>query len=259
MSPRQHEPQRLGLPGDRALAGDLFFQDAVGPAAVLYVHGFASNRRGQKAQALEDACLARGWTFAAFDLRGHGDSWGTLADLRGGGLQDDLDAVHDFLQGRDVRKLFLVGSSMGGWAGAWFTARHPRSVAACVFIAPAFRFLGGVLERLAGDARERWRQTRRLSARNLARDTDEELDYALTEDAERFRPEDLAARWRTPALILHSIQDETVPFGGSVDFVTRTAAQPLELRLFRDGDHRNPLPPQDLAAVTAAFFARRGL
>ena len=41
---------------------------------------------GEKTQAVEAACAARGWAFAAFDFRGHGTSAGTMLDLRPSGL-----------------------------------------------------------------------------------------------------------------------------------------------------------------------------
>src|SRR5262249_13686926 len=67
------------------------WSDPAATEAVLYVHGFGSRRSGDKAAALEEACAARGWTWLAADFRGHGESTGTLLELRGSGLQRDLD------------------------------------------------------------------------------------------------------------------------------------------------------------------------
>src|SRR5262249_19661437 len=120
MSTRQQAYIRLPLPAGGELDGYLSFLGAPGPDAVLYAHGFGSTRGGIKADALEAACVRRGWPFAAFDFRGHGRSGGSLLELRGSGLLDDLAAVADHLEGRGIRRLFPVGSSMGGWAASWF-------------------------------------------------------------------------------------------------------------------------------------------
>src|SRR5581483_4458871 len=109
--------------------------------AVVYVHGFGSTRAGVKADALEEACARRGWTFASFDFRGHGASTGTLLELRGTLLLEDLEALRDYLVSRGIPRVCLLGSSMGGWAAAWFAMRHPHSLLACALIAPALRFL----------------------------------------------------------------------------------------------------------------------
>src|SRR5437764_191955 len=137
MAPRREETFRLTLPAKGELEVYWSFPGQPGEWAVVYVHGFGSTRRGEKALAVEKACVARGWTFAAFDFRGHGASSGTMLDLCGTGLLEDLEALHEYLAGRGVRRLCPVGSSMGGWAAAWFSVRHPHAVPACAAIAPA--------------------------------------------------------------------------------------------------------------------------
>src|SRR5262245_44371192 len=68
-----------------------------GPGALVYVHGFGSHRGGEKAAALAEACAVRGWTYAAFDFRGHGSSGGHIRDLTASRLLEDLSAVQAFL------------------------------------------------------------------------------------------------------------------------------------------------------------------
>src|SRR5437763_8020646 len=122
-----HETVRLPL-ADGALVGDLSFAQAAGDWPVVWVHGFGSHRGGEKARAVEAACSRRGWAFAAFDFRGHGQSGGHMVDVRGSGLLDDLDMVRTVLAGRGIRRLGLVGSSMGGWAAAWYALRGGKDV-----------------------------------------------------------------------------------------------------------------------------------
>src|SRR5262249_29477702 len=123
---------------------------------VIFAHGFGSVRGGEKSIALETECARRGWAFAACDFRGHGASDGTMSELRGGRLLEDLDAIAREAEKRAVGPLFFVGSSMGAWASAWFAAKHPGRVAACAFVAPAFRFLEW--GRLSEAEHETWRR-----------------------------------------------------------------------------------------------------
>ena len=132
MSTRRQETERLPLPGRGAVEVSLTFVEEPAEWAVLYVHGFGSTRMGEKPAAFEAACARRGWTFASFDFRGHGQSSGTLLELRPSGLLEDLTVVGEYLARRGVRRLGLVGSSMGGWASAWFSVRSPERVLACV-------------------------------------------------------------------------------------------------------------------------------
>jgi pimeloyl-ACP methyl ester carboxylesterase len=246
-------PRTVSVPlPDGHLAGTL---DIDGPheAAVLYVHGFGSVRGGEKAAALHAACRARGLGFAAFDFRGHGDSSGAMRDLLASGLLADLGAVADYLRTQGVTRLLPVGSSMGGFAAAWFARERPELVPALVLIAPAFRFLEARWLALSGAEREAWRQagTRRFVNEYV----DVELSYALAEERERFRWQDLADGWRVPALIFHGMRDASVPYAHSVELADRAACADIELRLLRGGDHRLSAYKDQLADEACRFFA----
>ncbi len=256
MATRQQEFIRLPLPGGGELDGYLSYPAAPGPDAVLYVHGFGSTRGGAKADALEAACARRRWPFAAFDFRGHGRSGGSLLELRGSGLLEDLAAVAAGLEGRGIRRLFPVGSSMGGWAAAWFALeRGDTAVPAVGLVAPAFRFLQRRWDDLPAPQREEWRRTGRLRVRNQW--VDVEIGYGFAEEAERYRAEALAARWATPLLLYHGMRDDTVPHADSLAFVEQSAFPDIELRLLRGGDHRLLAYREELAEEFCRFFGRR--
>jgi abhydrolase domain-containing protein 10 len=255
MSTRQRQGLTLPHPAGGELRATLSWS-AQASEAVVYVHGFGSVRGGQKATALERECAGRGWTYFAADFRGHGESSGKLLDLRGGALQADLDLVADFLSGRGVRRLFLVGSSMGGWASAWFALRRRELVGACVLLAPALSFPHARWQALSDEERERWRRTGRVRVRNLHLDV--EVGYGLIEEMNDFSPARLEAEFDTPALLVHGLRDEDVPYGGSVTFLERAACKRLELLLIKDANHRLEGYEAELARAACGFFANRG-
>src|SRR5262249_4286298 len=134
------------------LVGDLSFAQLPGEWAVVWVHGFGSKRGGGKAPAGEAACSRRGGAVAPVDFRGHGQSSGAMRDLRATGLMDDLDAVRGYLSSRGIRRFGLIGSSMGGFAAAWYALRAGRDVVpACVLLAPALRFIQARWETLGAE------------------------------------------------------------------------------------------------------------
>jgi alpha-beta hydrolase superfamily lysophospholipase len=222
---------------------------------VLWVHGFGSHRGGEKAAAVRDECVRRGWAFAAFDFRGHGASSGTMHDLRASRLLEDLAAVRDFLAARGHTRLGLIGSSMGAFASAWFARRNPGAVVGCVLLAPAFAFLGRRWDRLTEAERAEWQRTDRLRVKNEW--VDVEIGYGLVAEREAFRAADLADGWETPLLIFHGLADDLVPVADSLDFLRRAAYPGIELRLLKDGDHRLTAYKDEIAAEACRFFARR--
>jgi pimeloyl-ACP methyl ester carboxylesterase len=241
--------------GDGKLMGDVLPGAAATDFAVVWVHGFGSHRGGEKAQAVREECARRGWTFAAFDFRGHGESTGAIPSLRASSLMEDLSAIRAFLAESNITRLGLVGSSMGGFAAAWFTLRNPESVVGCVLLAPAFGFLERRWERLTPAEREQWKKTDRL--RVTYEWVDVEIGYGLVEERERFRAADLAAGWRTPTLIFHGLADDVVPAEDSLVFLRQAAYTGIELRLLKDGDHRLTAHKDEIAAEAGRFFAKR--
>jgi pimeloyl-ACP methyl ester carboxylesterase len=256
MSKRESEAVRLPLPAGGSLTGRLSYTGTAGPAALLFVHGFGSYHTGEKSQALEQACARRGWTFAAFDFRGHGQSTGTMLELCGSGLLEDLDMIQGFLAHRGITRLFPVGSSMGGWAMAWFVLSHRDVVGACAAIAPAFHFLGRRWEALPEEQRRAWRDTGRLRIRNEWLDV--EVGYGIVAQREQYPQERLASRWATPLLILHGMRDDIVPWTDSLDFVQRAPFADVRLHLYKEGEHRLIAYKEEMAEAICDFFAHGG-
>lgn len=249
-----HEHIRIELPNGY-LTGDLSYAQTPGDFAVVWVHGFGSVRGGEKAQALEAACSRRRWTFAAFDFRGHGQSSGVIRDLRAATLLGDLDAIRTFLASRGIRRIGLVGSSMGGFAAAWFALKAGReAVPACVLLAPGFRFLENRWNQLSPVEREAWKSTGVLAIQNEW--VTAELDYGLVLERDHFRSDVLSARWDRPALLFHGLDDQVVSWQQSLEFVERTKGQPVEIRLFAGGDHRLSAYKDEIAEESCRFLER---
>jgi pimeloyl-ACP methyl ester carboxylesterase len=253
MSTRLTELTRLPLSSTGALRVFLSYEDQKADWAVLYVHGFGSTRTGVKAEALEEACARLGWTFVSFDFRGHGESTGTLLEMTGTGLLEDMEAVRDYLIGRGIHRFCPVGSSMGGWAAAWFTLREHANVPGCVLMAPAFDFLHKRYAALTEEEKTRWKQTGRLRVQSEW--VDAELGYGLAESRTQFPPERLMAELARPVLIFHGMLDTTVPYAGSVAFVEGATYSDMELRLFKSGDHRLLDYRHQMAEAACEFFA----
>jgi pimeloyl-ACP methyl ester carboxylesterase len=219
---------------------------------VVFAHGFGSTWSGEKAFALEAECVRRGWAFVAFDFRGHGQSEGSMTDLRGARLIQDLDAVARWAARRMGGPLFLFGSSMGGWAAAWLSANAPECVTACAFVAPAFHFLEW--GDLSKEELEEWRRTGRRHFQNEGMDI--EVGYGLAEESSTFPVSELAQKFVTPLVIFHGLRDEVVSYSSSIDFAVNCAASNVEIHLLKEGDHRLNLAKEELARGACDFFAR---
>jgi pimeloyl-ACP methyl ester carboxylesterase len=254
MASRQNEVFRVPVSTNGAVQAYLSRGEGSHDFAVVYVHGFGSTRQGIKAQVLELVCEARGWPFAAFDFRGHGESTGTMLELRGSRLLEDLEAVHRELLARGIRRLLLVGSSMGGWASGWFAIRHPEAVTACAMMAPALDFIRQRWTRLTDAQREAFKASGRHRVQNEW--VDIEIGYGIVEEIDQFPVEKLIAAWAAPLLIIHGMRDDTIPYTQSLEFVRQSPHADMELRLFKNGDHRLLDWKEEMAEAACGFFER---
>lgn len=202
---------------------------------VVYVHGFASDQRGEKAVYFRERFVARGDAYLTFDLRGHGASSGTMDELTVTRALGDVETMLAWVRQRFAR-VVVIGSSLGGQLAAWAGARNPKDVAANMLIAPAFAFYENRVRDLGPDGEARLRTEGYAVLRNEWITTT--IGRGLMDDAAGYGLARLLPEYRTPTLILHGAQDTTVPLVGSVDFVRHSVARPLELVAIAGGDHR---------------------
>ncbi len=236
-----------------------FDQPSSGSAelAVLYLHGFASDQAGEKAEYFRQRFLASGLAFCSFDFQGHGRSGGSLRDLTLSRNLADAAAVHRLLMERGIPRVLVMGSSMGGFTGLWHTVLHPDSVVAGVHIAPAVDMAAGFRAYAGPQGVEKWQREGSFHFSNEHASCD--LGWELIPDLEAHSAERLRSLLRTPTLILQGQKDSQVPWRKVLAFATEAATELVELHLFADGDHRLTDRKGHLWDLIAGFLVARGL
>ena len=131
-SPQEPTPFHVPVAGDRGarLAGEAAGE---GPA-VAALHGLTATRRYvlHGSRHLE----RRGYRVIAYDARGHGDS-SPAPDPRAYEYRDLVADLVAVLDGQEVERAVLAGSSMGAATAVAFALERPERVAALVLVTPA--------------------------------------------------------------------------------------------------------------------------
>jgi len=121
----------------------------------VFLHGFRSDSRGEKAESLLRHAKSRRYSWVRFDFSGHGRSDGVLSEFS---ITDALRDVSAVLEMFAPRPAILVGSSLGGWLAELAAQRTPDRVKAMLLIAPAFNFMQNFLAGLDTGKLNRWRR-----------------------------------------------------------------------------------------------------
>lgn len=178
----------------------------------LYFHGFASSPGSKKAGFFRERIP----TLEVPDL-----SAGDFEHLT---ISGQLKLIEDLAAGEAVS---LIGSSMGGYLGALYAARHPE-VAKVVLMAPAFGFVKRWSESIDVEA---WRKKGSLDVYHYGEKRNRRLSYGLIEDALQYEE---FPDFKQPGLIFHGVHDNTVSPRLSREF----AASHPNVRLhLLDSDH----------------------
>jgi abhydrolase domain-containing protein 10 len=221
---------RLDLGSGEFVAGDELRGEA---PTYVFLHGLGSVRSGEKSTSLFAHAQRLGRGCVRFDQRGHGESSGRLGVTLVSELITDAIRVLE-----RTGPAVVVGSSLGGFVGAFAAAARPDLVRALALLAPALGLMTN-LEALLDPAGRLWTSDGRGFV----------VEPRVLADAKTLDEKRLPARLRTPTLVVHGTADAVIPCQVSERFFAAIAAPHKELWLVPDGDHR-------LNTVAEAIWAR---
>jgi uncharacterized protein len=189
----------------------------------LYLHGLASGPNSSKGRFFGEKLAGLGLDLTCPDLN--------EPDFRRMTLTSQLAVVQGVL-GSSPEPVTLLGSSMGGLI-AVLTAIQDSRIERLFLLAPAFKFFQNWTTHLGPEVVERWRATGSLDIYHYAHNLPMPLGYAIIEDAQHHDEQQLTRS--LPVLIVHGLEDETVPPEVSITFAK---GRPDVQVTFLHSDHR---------------------
>ncbi len=222
-------------------------------AGLVWLGGFRSNMRGEKATFLDRGAAAAGRAFLRFDYSGHGESDGRFEDgTIGRWLEESLAAFRTLSEGPQI----VVGSSMGGWlallaARALHESGEAARLAGLVLIAPAVDMTELIFENMPRKARAELETTGVWLRPSPYEAAPYPITRAFIGEGRAHCLSGGTIRSHCPVHILQGMRDEAVPWRRALTLVEHLHGDPATLTLIRDGDHRLSRP-EDLARIWAA-------
>lgn len=182
--------------------------------AIIYLHGFVSGPEGAKAQHLSDWLAGHGIPLRRPDLNVPDFERMTVSTMVERVAAEVADAP---------APVTLIGSSLGGFTALHFLRAHAGGlagrVARLVLLAPALdfptRFLTHAGQTLGPEAVTAWRAAGSLPLFHHAHGREMPLGWWFAEDLPRW-PVITGFDPALPTLVIHGMQDESVPYDLSV-------------------------------------------
>jgi pimeloyl-ACP methyl ester carboxylesterase len=219
----------LDTPGRPRLAYD--FTPGAGPA-VVFLCGYASDRHGTKALALESWAKTHGRAFLRFDYAGCGASEGEFEKQTLAGWRDDaLHLIDTLTEGPVV----LVGSSMGGWVMLMAAKARPERIAGMVGVAPAPDFTDWGFTQAE---KLQLLQHGRIEKPSDYSDQPTVTTRAFWASGEANRMMIGPIAFDGPVRLIQGQQDKEVPWERAVRLAELIRSAQVQTWLVKDGDHR---------------------
>lgn len=212
---------------------------------IVFLPGFLSDMRGEKATDLARHAAAIGQAMLRFDYSGHGASGGRTEDgTVGRWTCDALLLIDRLAQG----KLVLVGSSMGGWIALLAGLARRERVAGVIGLAAAPDFTEALMwEAMTFEERRRLMRDGMLTVPSRYGDP-YPVTRALIEEGRRHLLLGAPIALDCPVRLIQGQQDPDVPWEMALRLAERLTARDVRVALIKDGDHRLSRP-QDLALL----------
>jgi len=220
----------------------------------IVAHCFTCSKQLNAVVNLSRALTREGLAVLRFDFTGLGESGGELEETNFSSNVADLVAAAEFLAGRGMPPMLLVGHSLGGAAAVVAAPQIPSLRAVATLCAPSdpwhvtnlFRLEGGAL----GEADE---AVVDLGGRPFR------VTRPFLEDLKQNRVEQALHRIELPLLVLHSPQDQVVEISHAAALF-RAARGPRSCISLDGADHLlSRREDADYAGLVIAAWASRFL
>ena len=212
------------------ISGRIYRADSVSETGVIFCHGLFSSKDGCKITALAEDIVIAGYTLLTFDFSFTGESGGNLSEMSVLQEVDDLRCAFRFFKEYGIKKIHLIGSSMGGVVTLLFASGRDYNPESLVLLATPIR-LKELMHGISGidDANS-------LNENGMTLVDGVFLNNFFFKELSEI---DMLASVRgidKPVLIIHGSRDEVVN-ASDAESLNRELRCDKKLFFIKDGDH----------------------
>jgi pimeloyl-ACP methyl ester carboxylesterase len=215
---------------NQRLSGRIYKPDNPGDAGVVFSHGLFSSKDGYKITRLAGDIVSSGHALMAFDFSFSGQSGGHISDISV--LQEvaDLAAAVRFFKDSGMKKIHLMGSSMGAAVTLLYASRGEPALSSLILIAtPAD--IRTLLLSSAGIA-----DLESLSENGMTAVEGIPIKNSFFREVSEIDMREAIKKIRVPVLAIHGGKDSVVD-PGNVELLEDGLETFVKTVVIDDGDH----------------------
>ncbi len=215
--------------------------------AVIIAHGLKGYKEESHHQDLAERLSQKGFVVARFDMRGFGESAGTIkTDYRFSNYLLDLDVVFSYLLNQlpiKCNRVGLCGTSMGGMVAIIGAAKHRETFALVSISAPDKATINDDL----GARLSEWKRIGFLTLQGSLKGKIR-LPYEFASDIQQYDMKEYIKKVHIPSLFICGEMDTTVP-PKLTEAIFKAANEPKELFVVDTADHFYKRDTQQTALI----------
>lgn len=211
------------------LSGRIYRKNNDNTNGVIFSHGLFSSKDGYKITRMAETIVNTGCVLMTFNFRFTGESSENIADISILDEVEDLNCAIKFFQGKGIKKIHLMGSSLGAAVSILTASLKAFKIESMILIAAPLRFTGifpGI----------KIQDLEHMDAYDTFDISGIKLKNGFLKELFNIDMIDAVKKIKCPSLLIHGKMDQVVDFSNLHTFINNSSCECTTL-VIDDGDH----------------------
>jgi len=211
------------------LAGRIYSGNGSTESGVIFSHGLFSSKDGYKITKMAGSIVESGFSLMTFDFTFSGESSGSIRDILISEEVEDLKSAVRYFQNRGIKKMHLMGSSMGAAVTILTASAGIFEIESLILVATPLSFTKLVTEIKKDDLPA-------LDPEGFTSISGVQVNNRFIREIFEIDMVEAVRKIKIPSLLAHGKMDEVVDFG-NLDLYVKNCGSVCSALVIEDGDH----------------------